>query len=73
MKDKYIKKRKESVSLKKLDDPDSKDFWEFVEKSAEDWREQQPAWSRELDRPSKSEHLAASPPVGGKKIEKTSC
>ena len=38
------------MSLKKLDDPASKDFWDFVEKSTEDWRQQQPAWSRELER-----------------------
>lgn len=37
------------MSLKKLDDPASKAFWDFVEKSTEDWRQQQPAWSRELE------------------------
>jgi hypothetical protein len=38
------------MSLKKLDDPASKDFWDFVEKSTRDWRQQQPDWSRELER-----------------------
>jgi hypothetical protein len=38
------------MSLKKLDDPASKDFWDFVEKSTQDWRHQQPDWSRELER-----------------------
>jgi hypothetical protein len=38
------------MSLKKLADPASKAFWDFVEKSTEDWRQQQPAWSRELER-----------------------
>ena len=33
-------------SLKKRDDVASKEFWDFVEKSTEDWRQQQPAWSR---------------------------
>jgi hypothetical protein len=37
------------MSLKKLADPASKAFWDFVEKSTEDWRQQQPAWSRELE------------------------
>lgn len=39
-----------TMSLKKLDDPASKDFWDFVQKSAQDWRQQQPDWSRELER-----------------------
>ncbi len=38
------------MTLKKLDDPASKDFWEYIEKSKQDWQEQQPSWSRELDR-----------------------
>jgi len=36
------------MTLKRLDDPASKDFWDYVEKSKQEWREQQPAWSREL-------------------------
>ena len=43
------------MSLKKLDDPASKDFWDFVKKSTQDWREQQPPWSRELERERRSE------------------
>jgi hypothetical protein len=37
------------MTLKKLDDPASKDFWDYVEKSKQEWREQQPSWSRDLD------------------------
>ena len=42
------------MSLKKLDDPASKDFWDFVKKSTQDWRQQQPDWSRELERERRS-------------------
>ena len=42
------------MSLKKLDDPAGKDFWDFVEKSTQDWRRQQPSWSRELERERRS-------------------
>lgn len=49
MKNKTDLKRLPAMSLKKLDDEASKDFWDFVQKSTKDWREQQPAWSRELE------------------------
>lgn len=44
------------MSLKKLDDAASKDFWDFVEKSTQDWRQQQPDWSRELERQRHADH-----------------
>jgi len=47
-------KPEKPVSLKKLDDPASKDFWDFVKKSTQEWRERQPDWSRELDRDRRS-------------------
>ena len=37
------------MTLKKLDDPKSKDFWDFVERSKQEWSEQQPTWSRDLE------------------------
>ena len=37
------------MTLKKLDDPESKAFWDYVEQSKQEWREQQPSWSRELE------------------------
>lgn len=46
------------MTLKKLDDQASKDFWDYVQKSKQDWREQQPAWSRELERDEKVEVTA---------------
>jgi hypothetical protein len=38
-----------NMTLKKLDDPTSRDFWEYIEKSKQDWREQRPSWSKDLD------------------------
>ena len=38
------------MSLKNLDDRDSREFWEFIDKSVEEWRQQQPRWSREIQR-----------------------
>lgn len=37
------------ITIKKLNDPISKDFWDYVEKSKQEWRDQQPSWSRELE------------------------
>ena len=54
MKHSPLAKPEKPMSLKKLDDPASKAFWDFVEKSTEDWRQQQPAWSRELERERRS-------------------
>jgi len=56
MKDTASAKPNQPMSLKKLDDPSSKAFWDFVEKSTEDWRQQQPAWSRELEREGRTEN-----------------
>jgi len=53
----------ETMSLKKLDDPASKDFWEYVEKSKQEWREQQPSWSRELQQQQDAPQAEASAPV----------
>jgi len=48
------------MTLKKLDDAASKDFWEYVEKSKQEWLEQQPSWSRELERRETREESPAS-------------
>jgi hypothetical protein len=37
------------MTIKKLDDNSSKAFWDYVEESKNDWREQQPSWSRDLE------------------------
>jgi hypothetical protein len=42
MKDTPSAKSEEPMSLRRLDDPASKDFWEFVKKSTEDWRQHNP-------------------------------
>jgi deoxycytidylate deaminase len=38
------------MSFRKIDGPASKDFWDFVQKSTQEWRDQQPSWSREFER-----------------------
>jgi hypothetical protein len=38
------------MSLKKRDDDASRRYWEFVERTAREVREQRPTWARELDR-----------------------
>jgi hypothetical protein len=42
------------MTVKKLDDPTSKAFWEFVDKSRQEWKEQQPSWSKDLEQREKS-------------------
>lgn len=49
MEDNNLSAQPTLMTIKKLDDPTSKDFWEYVEKSKQEWQEQQPSWSRELD------------------------
>jgi hypothetical protein len=59
------------MSLKKRDDPASKDFWDFVEKATDDWRQQQPDWSRELDRERRSgKERSCAPPAGDERKER---
>lgn len=55
MKDTSSAEAGKPMSLKRLDDPTSKDFWDFVERSTKDWRQQQPDWSRKLERENSTE------------------
>ena len=49
MKDMSSSHAAKPMGIKNLDDTNSKAFWDYVEKSRQDWREQQPLWSRELE------------------------
>lgn len=37
-------------SIRNLDTADSREFWEFVARSVQEWKEQKPQWARELER-----------------------
>lgn len=43
------------MSLKKLDDAASRDFWQFVERSSQTWRDHQPRWARDVEHERRSE------------------
>lgn len=68
MEDTDLSTAQKPMSLKKLDDPASKDFWDYVEKSKQEWREQQPSWSRELEQrqsiETDNENTASVEPAG---------
>lgn len=38
-----------TMTLKNLDDQDSKEFWDHVEKAKREWQASEPSWSRRDD------------------------
>lgn len=71
MKDTLPSKSVKPMSLKKLDDPASKDFWEFVHKSTQEWQDQQPSWSRELERERRADDRTEQPGQADRRVSRT--
>ncbi len=49
MKDNSSSNRDTPMTIKNLDDKNSNDFWTYVDESKNEWHEQQPSWSRDLE------------------------
>lgn len=37
------------MDLKRKDTPENRAFWEFVEKTAEEWRRNRPSWAKKIE------------------------
>lgn len=55
------------TTLKKLDTEENRQYWEFIKKSAQEAREQRPAWARELEQ--KQAQEAESPKTASNSVK----